>query len=232
MANREWMYMGFASKSEEWIRGTNYFVNQAFGPAAKGSIRMPCPCRDCKNSKRKVKSDVFKDLYKNGFVANYKRWIFHGEDGRITQEEVRECLEEFDGDAGMADMVVDYNEARGYEGLVEEDPKETAKVFYEMMSLAQKPLHEKTRMSQLDAIGRLIALKSQLSLSRDGFDHMLAVFGEMLPKGHVLPKNTYESQKLLRALKMPYESVHACPKGKTLRKQRTVQSAKPLGMWR
>ena len=89
MANREWMYTGFASKSEEWIRGTNYFVNQAFGPAAKGSIRMPCPCRDCKNSKRKVKSDVFKDLYKNGFVANYKRWIFHGEDGRITQEEVR-----------------------------------------------------------------------------------------------------------------------------------------------
>ena len=127
-----------------------------------------------------------------------------------------ERLEEFDGDAGIADMMVDYNEARGNEVLptqTEEDPEASAKAFYEMMSSAQKPLHENTSMSQLDAIGRLIALKSQLSLSRDGFDHMLAVFGEMLPKGHLLPKNTYESQKLLRALKMPYESIHACPKG-------------------
>jgi uncharacterized Zn finger protein (UPF0148 family) len=35
----------------------------------------------------------------------------------------------------------------------------------------------------------------------------------MLPEGHTLPKNTYESQKLLHALKMPYESIHACPNG-------------------
>jgi hypothetical protein len=73
---------------------------------------------------------------------------------------VRSHLEEYDGDAGMAVMVVDYNEACGNEGLVEEDPEETAKAFYEMMSSAQKPLHEKTTMSQLDAIGCLLALKS------------------------------------------------------------------------
>ena len=33
----------------------------------------------------------------------------------------------------------------------------------------------------------------------------------MLLKDDTLPKNTYESVKLLRALKMPYESIHACP---------------------
>jgi hypothetical protein len=32
--------------------------------------------------------------------------------------------------------VVDYNEARDNEGLVEEDPEETTKAFYEMMSSA------------------------------------------------------------------------------------------------
>ena len=42
---------------------------------------------------------------------------------------------------------------------------------------------------------------------------MLTVLGKLLPEGHILPKNTYESQRLLRALKMPYEPIHACPNG-------------------
>lgn len=137
------------------------FLQQAFGPAAHGSDRTRCPCNDCKNQKRKVEREVYRDLVKHGYVANYERWIFHGEaKATVREEEVRARLEEFDGDAGVVDMVVDFNEGRGNEGLVEEDPEETAKAFYEMMSSAQKPLHEKTTMSQLDAIGRLLGLKS------------------------------------------------------------------------
>jgi len=58
-----------------------------------------------------------------------------------------------------------------------------------------------------------MGLKSKLNLSREGFDKMLAMIGTMLLEGHILPKSMYESQKLLRALKMPYEQIHACPKG-------------------
>ena len=32
-------------------------------------------------------------------------------------------------------------------------------------------------------------------------------------KGTFFQKNMYEAQKLLRALKMPYEQIHVCPKG-------------------
>ena len=45
------------------------------------------------------------------------------------------------------------------------------------------------------------------------FDGMLAVIGGLLPEGHILPSSFYESQRLLRALKMPYEQIHCCPKG-------------------
>ena len=58
-----------------------------------------------------------------------------------------------------------------------------------------------------------MAVKSQFTLSRDAFDVMLIVFGSLFPKGHILPKSMYEAQKLLRALKMPYEKIHTCPKG-------------------
>ena len=42
---------------------------------------------------------------------------------------------------------------------------------------------------------------------------MLIVIGTLLPEGHILPKSMYEAQKLLRALKMLYEQIHACLKG-------------------
>jgi hypothetical protein len=42
---------------------------------------------------------------------------------------------------------------------------------------------------------------------------MLTVIGSLLPDGHILPKSMYESQKLLRALKMQYDQIHVCPKG-------------------
>ena len=95
-------------------------------------------------------------------------------------------------------MLDDYHEARR-----EEEPEATAKAYYEMLSMAQQPLHGHTKVSQLDAIARLMAVKSQFSLSRDAFDIMLTVFGSLLPVGHILPKSMYEAHKLLRALKMP-----------------------------
>ena len=35
----------------------------------------------------------------------------------------------------------------------------------------------------------------------------------MLPKDHILPKSMYQAQKILGALKMPYEQIYFCPNG-------------------
>ena len=111
MENRDWMYTGHASKSAEWVIKTNAFLEHAFGEAAKGSCRMPCPCSRCQNKKRKVKKAVGEDLCKYGFVANYTCWVHHGEADRIREEVVRQRLEEYDGDAGVADMMEDFQES-------------------------------------------------------------------------------------------------------------------------
>ena len=106
-----------------------------------------------------------------------------------------------------------FHEAHFDEGRTEEEPEATAKAYYDMLAAAQEPLHWHTKVSQLDAIARLMAVKSQFTLSRDAFDVMLTVIGSLLPEGRILPKSMYEAHKLLRALKMPYEQIHACPKG-------------------
>jgi len=164
--------------------------------------------------RRQTREVMTNHLCNYGFTRNYTRWTYHGEANRMRDEVVRQRIEEHDADAGVADMLDDFHEAHFDEGRrEEEEPEATAKAYYDMLAAAQQPLHGHTKVSQLDAIGRLMAVKSQFTLSRDAFDVMLQVIGSMLPEGHILPKSMYEAQKLLRALKMPYEQIHACPKG-------------------
>ena len=190
----------------------------------------------CKQEKQ-TKEEMEAHLCKHGFMPNYTQWIYHDEADRVREEVVRPRIEEYDADAGVADMFNDIHEAQFAEGHMEEEPEATAKAFYDMFEASQKPLHAHTNVSKLDAIGRIMGLKSQYSLSRDAFDAMLTVIGSLLPEGHILSKSMYESRRLLRALCMQYEKIHACLKGcvlfrKNTRIQSTVRSVNPLGTWR
>jgi hypothetical protein len=46
----------------------------------------------------------------------------------------------------------------------------------------------------------------------------------LLLEDHVLPKSMYEAHKLLRALKMAYEQIQACPKGCVLFRKEYVEA--------
>ena len=118
---------------------------------------------------------------------------------------MKQRIKDHDADVGVGDMLDDFHEAHFDEGRREEEPEATAKAYYDMLSAAQQPLHGHTKVSKLDDIACLMAMKSQYTQSRDAFDVMLTVLGSLLPEGHILPKSMYEAQKLLRALKMPYE---------------------------
>ncbi|XP_066396736.1 uncharacterized protein [Miscanthus floridulus] len=212
MDDRQWMYTGYQKRGQytnEWIEKANDFMTKAF---ANGRRHAWCPCRKCKNKAMKTYEEMGKDLVNNGFVENYTRWTMHGERHRAREEVVRQRIEEFDSEAGVAEMLNDHDMAFD-EGSAEQEPEQTAKAFYAMLDAAQQPLHGRTNVSKLDAIARLMAVKSQFSWSRESFDQLLTVVGTLLPDDHVLPKNTYESNKILRALKMSYEQIHACPNG-------------------
>jgi hypothetical protein len=57
-------------------------------------------------------------------------------------------------------MLNDYHEAQFVEGRIEDELEATAKAFYNMFDMAQKPIHDKTKISQLDAIERIMVFKS------------------------------------------------------------------------
>jgi hypothetical protein len=73
---------------------------------------------------------------------------------------LRQRVEDYDADAGVEDMLNDYQEAQYTGGCMDDELETTAKAFYDMFDAAQKPLHGQTKVSQLDAIGRVMAFKS------------------------------------------------------------------------
>jgi uncharacterized protein YuzB (UPF0349 family) len=151
---------------------------------------------------------MIKDLQKLGFTPDYTVWTFHGESAQCARaEEGRHRTDEHG--TGMEDMVEDFDDARDSD----DETEESAKAFNDMLESSKCPLHEHTELCQLDAIAQVMALKAQFNLGRECYDVMMTLFGCFLPKGHVMPSNLYQSDKILRVLKMPYEKIDACENG-------------------
>jgi hypothetical protein len=101
-------------------------------------------CKQKKGKTRWTWVNMGKHLLKNGFTPDYTRWVHHGEAHRLREEVVRPRVEDFDAGARVADMLDDFHEGQYAEGRTEEEIVATAKAFYDMMSSAQKPLHDRT----------------------------------------------------------------------------------------
>ena len=179
------MYTGRTSQGDvsiEWMNKTDRFLKRAFGKAARYPKMALCPCSKCGNRRMQNQEVMGIHLHKNGFTPNYTRWVHHGEADRMREEVVRPRVEAFDADVGVADMVDDVHQAQFAEGCEEAEMQVAVDVFKYMMDSATKPLHAHSEVSQLDAISRLMGLKSDLNMSREGFDKVLAVVGTLLLK--------------------------------------------------
>ena len=209
MDDREWMYTGHPSQAgmtTEWVTKTNEFVEAAF---ARGQRKSWCPCLKCRNGTEQSKKTMCVHLQKHGFKRGYTRWTLHGEPEHSREEVVHRRTD--NNGTGIVDMVADFNDAR--EEGSEEEPEESASAYVEMLNSSQQPLHDHTNQCQLDAIAQAMSIKTQFNMSRDCFNSMVTSWGRSLPEGHKLAKSWYEAKKILRALKMPYEQIHACPNG-------------------
>jgi hypothetical protein len=177
------MYTDWRSKrdfDDEWMVKTNDFLEFSWANSG-GHLLVWCPCTKCDNKRRVSKDDMGRHLLYNGFTKDYTMWIYLGEAHRTREEVVRPRLEACDDDAGVVDMLEDAHEALFNDTCDQEAMEEEAKLFYKMMDSTKIPLHDNTTVSQLDAIGRLLGVKSELNISRAGFNRLLVVVGSLLP---------------------------------------------------
>jgi hypothetical protein len=120
------MYMGRRGRNDvtpEWIRKTDDFVERAYGKAAKGASLVPCPCSKCTNRKRKPKKTMVEHIWKNGFTPGYTRWIFHSEAHRTREEVLRQRVDDYNTDAGVADMLNSYQQTQYTGGCMDDEQR-------------------------------------------------------------------------------------------------------------
>ena len=170
------------------------------------------PYSICRNFFKHKRPRIELHLCQNGFKENYQTWTSHGErrgnhDLVIGSEVEHEGFCETDQ---MDAMLV--NLAGGHPPLVEETPTGFAQAFYRMVASADERVHDQTLHSNLSAIARLLAIKSQHNLSVACYDDFVGLVHELLPPNSRIPQNFYRSKKLLEGLGMPYHKIDVCEK--------------------
>ena len=98
--------------------------------------------------------------------------------------------------------------AENMHGVADE---ESARMYYNLLKKAEKPLHNKTKESKLNATVYLYNLKCVGGISNSIFSSLLEYINKLLPTDdEALSNNTYESKKFLRDMGLGYEKILAC----------------------
>jgi hypothetical protein len=165
-----------------------------------------CPCSLCQNSRcLEDKRTITFHLCKNGFVPGYEVWTFHGESGtRVIVEN------EYDCDVWDVDRMNKMLEAIQVE-VTEDPPTMEVEAFFKLLQALKEPLHEHIEVTLLAFITQLVAIKSNYFFSNNCYNDLLKLISDILPKPHKVPKDMYQSIKMMYALSLKYEKIDICP---------------------
>ncbi|XP_020258047.1 uncharacterized protein LOC109834436 [Asparagus officinalis] len=78
--DKDWMYAGHAECMQSiFINGVSAFMDFVRRHDMIQYGRLICPCKLCLNKLHQLEEEVELHIVKNGFVSDYKTWVYHGE---------------------------------------------------------------------------------------------------------------------------------------------------------
>ncbi|KAM0013959.1 putative Transposase-associated domain-containing protein [Helianthus debilis subsp. tardiflorus] len=226
LPNRDWMYTK-RTTSNDFFNPTfqlyvNDFLDFAFTNAPKIQkeliegpevFKIRCMCAKCQNLRFKSRDVVEGHLYVKGFVEDFKVWYVHGES--FSTQDMGRCSNPVLSQHVGRDNDEDVGEYTEYEEMVIEsmhqDPNENTKAFYTMLSQPNQPLWPGSEnASILSTATRLLNWNSDCNVSDSTFDKLPLIIKDILPDGAKLPRNFYETKKMLKLLELSSQRIHVC----------------------
>jgi hypothetical protein len=144
-------------------------------------------------------------LAKMRFMSNYLLWHQH----REVQSVVTDESDENDDDDRMDDIVADIT--RGYD-LEFEDPPPEVQNFYNLLAASEEKMHDDTDVTVLQTVTHLMALKSKYNFLNQCYNDIVKLIIDLIPTKHNMPKDLYQSKKIVSGLRMNYEKIDLCEK--------------------
>jgi hypothetical protein len=160
-----------------------------------------CLCSRCQNTKcLEDKTTMVIHLCKNGFMLGYEVWKFHDESSTRTIAEVEQ-----DYDAGVHRMqeMLEHIQVE----VIEDPLIDEVEPFFKLWnSRCMNP-----EVTLLAFISQRMAIKSKYFFSNNCYNDYVKLISYILMKPHKVPKNMYQSMKLMFALNLKYEKIVVCP---------------------
>jgi hypothetical protein len=206
---RGWMYGGWkksGAHTTEWINKTHEFIDRAFSGQLNEGVK--CPCSRCRNALCENKRTLTMHLCRFGFIPGYDVWMHHGETIHQRITSVVEDEDDMSGDDRMDEMIdaIRLELKRNHE----DRPTLEVQKFFDMFKASEESLHEHTTVSIIAVVTRIMSIKSKCAFSNKCYKELLRLFSDVLPSNHKMPKDMYQSKKLLSALGMQYEKIDVC----------------------
>jgi hypothetical protein len=91
-----------------------------------------------------------------------------------------------------------------------DSPTPEVQKFFDLLKALEEPLHGHTDVTVLEFVTQLMSIKSKFAFSINCYKELVDLISEVLPTGHKMPKDMYQSKKLLEGLGMEYEKIDVC----------------------
>jgi hypothetical protein len=82
--------------------------------------------------------------------------------------------------------------------------------FFELLKVVEESLHEHTKVTVIVFATRLMAIKSKFAFSTNCYKELLNLISDVILENHKMPKDLYQSKKLLSGLGMDNEKIDVC----------------------
>jgi hypothetical protein len=110
------------------------------------------------------------------------------------------------------DEMVD-NIGREYEiGSREQEEPPEVQNFYRLLVAVDEKVRDGTDVTVLQAVTRLMTMKSKYTFSNQCYNDMVKLIIDLIPTKHNMPKDLYQSKKIVVGLGMEYEKIDVCEK--------------------
>jgi len=211
--DRSWMRM--AKYTAEWQKGFKDFIKNTFGGTSKEETA-PYPCARCRCMSYRNQKDVQSHLVLRGFDESFIQ-------GEVDAEDLVACpqvdnpaeAEYGDSETGDAPASKELISAliRGamhgeLTGSGDEEPNESAKQFFKLLTEAQKELYPGCKeATKVSFIVRIFQMKCMHGFSNNGVQSILDLFALLHPG---IPDTLEEVRKVVRDLGLDYKKIHAC----------------------
>jgi hypothetical protein len=144
-------------------------------------------------------------IVKHEFMPNYMVWHQHGE------VQTTALVESYGGDDEdrMDDMLA--NNGMEYDlGSRDQHPPPEVQNFNKLIAASDEKVRDGTELTVLQAVTHLMGIKSKYIFSNQCYNDIVKLIIDFIPVKHNMPKDLYQSKKIIVGLDMNYEKIDVC----------------------